>query len=303
MREVRTQCTCCSGRLECLQHLYDQEGPDDLTYSLVRCLDCGFEFIQDPPLRSEIFRHYQSQVNISEYATELNEKIPLIKRFLFRLDAHLLLPHLRPDDLILDVGSGLGTFANYLQQKGVRVVATDFVSESSWIRKNISYVRLDLNAVDFDIENLRHKLGSKPRAIILRHVLEHVYDPAYLLTKLAELDPDYFLIIVPNGRSVWRYIFRRHWGFFDPPRHLSNFSRLSLANLFGRVGYTPAKFVSYGMDEMVVSLYRLGKGWAPSLRRLFSWTSLAMRVSSAASLLLNRSVLVMLAKKSPSVDT
>ncbi len=276
--------------------LYDQEQVQDSPYQLVRCPNCGLEFISDPPLKQNIFKHYPT--DNSAYAGELGDSISMVKRFLFWLDARLLLGHLQPGDLILDVGAGLGTFAHYLSKKGMKVTATDFVTEQTWARKNISYVQINLNQTELPIDQILKKLGGKPKAIVLRHVLEHVYEPSKLIASLARLNPDYFLIMVPNGYSLFRHTFRRHWGFFDPPRHLSNFSKKSLAFIFKNAGYGEIKTTSYGMDECVISVYRAGHNWPDGVRRWFSWTSKAMLISSALSLLFGRSVLVLLAKKS-----
>ena len=263
---------------------------------MVRCQSCGLEFIADPPSKQNIFQHYPS--DNSAYASELGESISPVKRFLFWLDARLLLKHLRPGDLVLDVGAGLGTFAYYLEKKGMKVTATDFVSEQTWARKSISYVQVDLNQSDLPEVKILNRLGGRPKAIVLRHVLEHVYEPAKLIAGLAQLKPDYFLIMVPNGGSFFRSIFGRHWGFFDPPRHLSNFNKASLSHIFTSAGYGTIKTTGYGMDEVAISIYRAGRKWNPSIRKWFSWTSKTMLISSALSLLFGRSVLVLLAGKS-----
>ena len=301
VREHRQKCASCAGTsLELALQLYDQEQVQTSPYQLVRCPQCALEFIGDPVTRENIFQHYPT--DSGAYASELGDSISLVKRCLFWLDARLLLRHLRAGDAVLDVGAGLGTFAHYLTKKGFKVVATDFVNEQAWARKTVPYLQVDLNQTDLPEVKILNKLGGAPKAIVLRHVLEHVYEPAQLIHNLAQLKPDYFLIMVPNGDSVFRFLFGRHWGFFDPPRHLSNFNRRSLSYILNSAGYGSIQTATYGMDETVISIYRASRGWTSSFRKWFSWTSKAMLVSSALSLFFARSVLVVLAKRSdPSV--
>lgn len=274
-------------------NIYDQDPTGD-NYRLVRCKQCGLEWIEDPVARQDIFKHYPT--DNSPYAAELGESIPLVKRFLFWLDARLLLKHLKPGDLVMDVGAGLGTFGSYLRWRGLNVIAADFIDAKKWPRKNIPYVQVDLNAPSLSFDKLKACLGDQiPKAVVIRHVLEHVFEPERLISFLSDLKPQYILVIVPNGGSWLRWLFGKHWGFFDPPRHLSNFRKESLRCLFQRAGYKSFEFNSYGMDETVVSIYRLGRGWSPKIRKWFSWTSKAMLISSALSLLPGRSVLVVLA--------
>jgi len=274
--------------------LYDQDQVQDPPYRLVRCSDCTLEFIADPVPKEQIFKHYPT--DNSAYAGELGEAIPPIKRFLYWLDARLLLKKLKPGDAVLDVGAGLGTFAHYLKTKGIDIAAADFGPPAQWPRKNIPYFQFDLNGA-IPAQKIVQHFGRAPKAIIMRHVLEHVYEPAKVVRALAALHPEYFLIMVPNGRSLFRHLFGRHWGFFDPPRHLVNFNRKALARIFQDAGYGEISSTSYGMDEVAISLYRGGHGWNQKLRAWFSWTSKAMLISSALSLCFGRSVLVVLAKR------
>src|SRR5262245_23451932 len=120
-----------------LLQLYDQDQPQEAPYHLVRCRDCSLEFVSDPVPKTEIFRHYP--IDNSACATELREQLPLVKRFLFWLDARLLLTNLNPGDTVLDVGAGLGTFAHYLKTRGFNVAAADFGDPKGWPRKDIPY--------------------------------------------------------------------------------------------------------------------------------------------------------------------
>jgi SAM-dependent methyltransferase len=67
-------------------------------------------------------------------------------------------------------------------------------------------------------------------AVILSHVIEHVFEPVSLLRECGRvLKPGGKLIVLtPNTGSFGHRVFREAWRGLEPPRHLHIFNRLTL---------------------------------------------------------------------------
>lgn len=76
-------------------------------------------------------------------------------------------------------------------------------------------------------------------AVVLNHVIEHVHDPAGLLSECRRvLKPGGMLVAVtPNSESYGHRTFQSHWFGLDPPRHLYLFSERTLERVAARAGF------------------------------------------------------------------
>lgn len=81
--------------------------------------------------------------------------------------------------------------------------------------------------------------ASEIDVVLLRHVVEHIRDPAaFLRSLLPHLSDEASLVIVtPNCNSAGRRILKKYWRGYDAPRHLQVFSPGGLALLIHRSGY------------------------------------------------------------------
>lgn len=77
--------------------------------------------------------------------------------------------------------------------------------------------------------------------VLLRHVVEHVLDPAAFLRSLLPFlsDGASLVIVTPNCDAVGRRVFKRYWRGYDAPRHLQIFTPDGLSLLIRRSGYRP----------------------------------------------------------------
>ncbi len=75
--------------------------------------------------------------------------------------------------------------------------------------------------------------------VCLFNVLEHLWDPAYSLKRINCLLAPGGLVVVelPNFASPSRRRFGKHWFLYHLPRHLSHFTRQSLAGLMEECGF------------------------------------------------------------------
>jgi SAM-dependent methyltransferase len=180
-----------------------------------RCEACGSVFLTNPP--ADLSPYYgggyygfrpdgEADWQGNEYLVEFQS---------FRLE--LLGRHVGPGALI-EIGAGTGAFASAAQRAGYDVAAIEMDERSCRYIAN----RLGVHAINSErpVEVLP-TLGSA-RVVALWHVLEHLPNPAEVLTAAAErLEPGGILAIgVPNPLSLQFRLLRSRWAHLDAPRHL-----------------------------------------------------------------------------------
>lgn len=77
-------------------------------------------------------------------------------------------------------------------------------------------------------------------AIVMLHVIEHLPDPAAVLSDLAELltPGGVLLLTTPNGGGLVRRLAGPAWEWWSPPAHLELFTLAGLDALLARSGFT-----------------------------------------------------------------
>lgn len=101
--------------------------------------------------------------------------------------AHLL-PHLRPDDRVLDVGAGPGTITADLAERVAHLTATE-VGEQELALSRETVTARALAHVDYSVEDV-HALSFPDASYDVAHahqVLQHVADPVQALRELARV--------------------------------------------------------------------------------------------------------------------
>jgi SAM-dependent methyltransferase len=142
---------------------------------------------------------------------------------------------------ILDYGCGNGAFTIALKAEfpGTRVFGADYhtaAPKSLRPDEYIPYQDLEARSGEFDL-------------ILLRHVLEHTYDPVQFLEFLRKLlsDEGVLAIEVPSLNTPFRKIFGKCWDGYYVPYHPLHFTRESLTLATQSAGLTP---IAYGNAEM-----------------------------------------------------
>jgi len=79
------------------------------------------------------------------------------------------------------------------------------------------------------------------------HVIEHIYDPAAFLRRLAgHLRPGGWIVLAtPDMGSFWRSVMRRRWPFFKIPEHVTFLDRRTLPELLRRSGFVDVQPLPY----------------------------------------------------------
>lgn len=134
---------------------------------------------------------------------------------------------------LLDVGCGNGTFLLAMREQGWSVTGleTDGVAAAYARREHALEVHegtlgeVALPAASFD-------------AIVLSHVIEHVYDPIGVLRECARLlaPGGTVVVITPNAESLGHRMLGRAWRGLEPPRHLHVFGPGALAACARKAG-------------------------------------------------------------------
>ena len=231
MGEMSSRCKLCGNNESCLI----QVGARHAQEAEIRCCTgCGLVFLSPQPSREELELYYTSG-----YRKEFLEP-PVAERHRNDLDAaylrvQRLLPRLRPETRLLEVGCGFGAFL-YAVRPYVREVmgVEPDATARSWIKQTLGLKMLEKIP----------PAGSGQEAfdlVVSFHVLEHVPDPVAFLTKLRKvLRPGgEFVVEVPNVVDALVEVYRvsSYLQFYYQKAHLYYFSKQTLALALEKAGY------------------------------------------------------------------
>ena len=136
------------------------------------------------------------------------------------------------DGRLLEIGCGSGWQLARMKQAGWITKGLDFDPEAARAARE--------RGLDVEVGDVRD-LGLAANsfdAIVMAHVLEHVFDPVGLLTECARLlKPGGRLVsITPNGRSLGHRYFKESWRGLEPPRHIAIFTIAGIGLACARAG-------------------------------------------------------------------
>ena len=222
------------------------EVPD---YQVIECVPCGFKHVVPLPSEEELLSYYETQfyqTSKPDYLTKASDEQDWLN-IGYDTKLEMLWPSDRPRDeaqtrqsrpRILDVGSGPGFFLKRAAEQGWDAVGLEPSPQA------LNFSR------DLGLNVIRGSLGRGPLpdmgrfdAIHLQHVLEHVPEPAYVLSILKSLlaHGGRICVEVPNDFSITQEILFLNMGFkpwwVAPPEHLNYFSFDSLEALLRREGW------------------------------------------------------------------
>jgi len=252
MTEERPCLVCGNDRLTQLftakDHLVSGE-----TFVIRKCDACGFGFTADPPAEREIGRYYQSEeyISHSDKKQNLTELIyHLARNFMLRRKHRLVSEVTQKDSgTLLDIGSGTGYFASYMQNKGWKVTGIELNDQA----RNYSVTGLGITAIPpAEALNIPDKSTD---CITFWHVIEHLYDPGMWMSEVKRIlkDDGRCIIALPNLNSADAEWFGGQWAALDVPRHLWHFLPPSLIRLVEKYGFNCEKTRSLPLDIFYIS--------------------------------------------------
>ncbi len=140
---------------------------------------------------------------------------------------------------VLDIGCGEGVLtAQWAERLGTgRVVGVDLEDpklEAEWAqrqRENLEFRAMPAERLEF--------ADNEFELVAATEVLEHVPDPALVLSQMARVAAGHLLVSVPHeplwrGLNMARGAYLRELG--NTPGHLNHWTRRSFVNLLGRFG-------------------------------------------------------------------
>jgi len=135
---------------------------------------------------------------------------------------------------LLEIGCGSGSFLAGMRDLGWEVEGID-----------LDPVAIDGARRQYGLE-VRHGLFEDEEyplerfdAVVMSHVIEHVYDPLALLAKCSRIlrPGGRIVLLTPNIESLGHSRFGASWVHLDPPRHLHLFSLATLREMAERNGF------------------------------------------------------------------
>jgi len=262
--EISTiHCPICEGSLEQTGLVVKDYTVSGELFNLLECATCTLRITENAPDEAHIGKYYQADTYISHSNTTksflgliykavrsrtLKKKATIIKEFTKKQTGALL-----------DIGSGVGSFAASMQTAGWQVQAIEPDAGARAKAKEL----YNLNAEPLSL--LESIEAESLDAITMWHVLEHVHKLHQTMAniKRALAPQGCIFIAVPNYTSGDAAYFQQFWAGYDVPRHLYHFSPQSMEILAAKHGLEIVKLLPMWYDSYYVSLlstkYKFGK--------------------------------------------
>lgn len=230
----RASCNQCEGRASRL--LFVKQG-----YRLVECASCGLAYIDNPPTAEALARHYSAAAGYHDALRDPTSRA-------YAEMAAVATQHLKvvtrsaTHGRLLDVGCSTGLFLDQARAAGFDVRGVEFSAASADFARERFGVEVATGALA-DVALARESFDI----VTMFDVIEHVPDPsadmrtAYNLLKPGGLfvvsTPDIDGLFPRASLLVARLI--DHWPHAEPPSHLFQFSKKTLAAMLRKTGFEP----------------------------------------------------------------
>ncbi len=182
--------------------------------------------------RFDLARRYGYTLPEPSFAQPLGRLTGLRPDLRALLDFQVMYLPARPGGRLLDVGCGDGEFIARMAGLGWSVEGLDFDPHAVEVARS--------RGLTVHLGGLAEQgyPDASFDAVVLSHLIEHVYRPAQLLGECARiLKPGGLLsIVTPNAESFGHGRFGQDWRGLEPPRHLQVFTLGALTGLVGASG-------------------------------------------------------------------
>jgi ubiquinone/menaquinone biosynthesis C-methylase UbiE len=225
-------------------------------FYLVKCNKCGLIYLNPRPTQKTISQFYPE-----EYRPFINKKNGFIDRFkslLIKNDIRVFKKLMNREDLkILEVGCANGSYLSQLKKMSkFEVTGVEFSPlVAGYARKTY-----DINVISGTIFDAKFQ-DSSFDIVIMRHVLEHVYNPSETIQEIGRIlkKDGIFYGIVPNTKCIEVKIFKKWWPGWDLPRHLYDFNPDTIRIILEKNGF----------QDIDISYQCIPNYWIGSLKNYF----------------------------------
>jgi len=223
------------------------------TFPIDECMKCTLRFTQNTAAEN-VSQYYKSE----EYVSHSNSSKGLINRLYYMIRRKTMIIKRRMVEkisglrsgVLLDVGSGTGTFVKTMKGRGWDVTGLEPDSDARNLAKKEYHLELS------GTENI-YKFPEKSFDVItLWHVLEHVQDLSSYIKVLSSLlkENGWIFIVVPNYTSFDARVYKECWASYDVPRHIYHFSPVAMETLIKMNGMRIEKYKAMWFDSFYISL-------------------------------------------------
>jgi 2-polyprenyl-3-methyl-5-hydroxy-6-metoxy-1,4-benzoquinol methylase len=248
-------CYVCGGEGVLLyESLTDRVFGVDGRWNLRKCnnADCGTTWMDPMPLESEIFKAYQTYYTHGKQDHRAHRRnrsgvaLSIVRGMqqawwaaMFLRQERTKLEQMYLDDLapgrLLEVGCGDGKRLALMRNLDWDVEGQDVDRKAA---ENAQQTH-DVNVYVGELVQLSLPAKSYD-AIIMNHVIEHVYDPIALLNECHRLLKQKGVLVAttPNPNSLGHAVFKSAWRGLEVPRHLHLFPPAALERIASAAGFS-----------------------------------------------------------------
>lgn len=245
-------------------------------FVVAECPACGCHYVPDPlPVPVTYDEAYFAGEGECGYGGYLLDRELILANFARRAR---WIATLGTGRRVLDVGAAYGFFVAAARREGLDARGLEPVAACAAFARR----ELGVEVMTGRIEDAGLPPGSLD-VVTLFDVIEHLADPALALARVRDLLVPGGTVVIETGDlgGLLARVCGSAWYYYDPPQHLTYFSRPSLERLLERSGFGPTLDVAHlGRAVSVRNFFHqlgraLGDGIAGGLSRAVSHTALA----------------------------
>ena len=198
-----------------------------------RCLECKLVFLLPRPNEKDL-RHYYGELYRKEYNDSTIQERYRDDLDEGRIRVRRLLPYLRSEMSVLEIGCGSGAFLD---------AAFPYINEVRGVEQETAAKKW-INKLGYDVVEDIGKIIREKRKfdlVVMFHFLEHIPNPLVFLKKISSLlkRKGTLIIEVPNIEDALISLYRipEFLHFYYQKAHLYYFSRHTLKRLLEKSGF------------------------------------------------------------------
>jgi ubiquinone/menaquinone biosynthesis C-methylase UbiE len=212
----------------------------EMTFSVVRCRNCGFQFMNPMITKKGLEKVYSSDYYKDYNLHEQHESDSAMYGYINTVTARRIIEMIKKKNgRMLDIGCAMGFFLDSMRKEapGWKFSGCDISAES--VRSGKKKLRLDLSAGE--VEQCRYK-KEEFDLVTLRETIEHLREPAKTMKEVNRITKNGGYVVIQTGNMdslMSRISGKKH--FYYNIAHVSYFSPKTMRLLLKKSGFTVKK--------------------------------------------------------------